>query len=78
MNISEASAINIVLDHLFAPGEHEVDDVVDRLVYLADRANKALQAGWDGNGVERVQRDRPLTTDPPAHWPARVRAEYRR
>lgn len=56
MTITEADAVNKMLTTLVAtlddqpvPGE-----VVDAAVTLADRANKALGAGWTGERIRRA------------------------
>lgn len=51
MTISEATAVNLVLDQFLAPGRTEVDPQVLRSAVglLARSAYRPLMAGWDEN-----------------------------
>lgn len=58
MTISEASAVNTLLDCLLGPLHKGDEDrphtdkrIVEAASYLAERSNRALQAGWNGGTV---------------------------
>ena len=53
MTISEASAVNTLIDALYdeRPRYPDPDIVEEAAVYLAERAYTALSAGWDGKRV---------------------------
>lgn len=60
MNISEASAVNTILDRALGKanpiqyGRPSDERYLEAMAYLADRANKALMAGWTGDQVRGV------------------------
>jgi len=61
MTISEASAVNVLLSRLYGPLDRREgamppseETIEQAAVYLADRASKALMAGWDGNRVRQA------------------------
>lgn len=57
LTITEANAVNILLDHILGQpnADETLDQRVDRLaeatVLLAEKANKALGAGWRPDDV---------------------------
>jgi hypothetical protein len=56
MTISEASAVNVLLSYILGGSsagdvKPERESVEQASVYLADRAVKALGAGWSGDRV---------------------------
>jgi hypothetical protein len=59
MTISEASAVNVLLSHVLGGSSAggiipSPEGVEQASVYLAERASKALMAGWDGPRVREA------------------------